>query len=140
MDDIRRKLDKANLSSELSYRGVVDREGKLQFLHDLDVLSVPATYDEPKGMFLLEAMASGVPVVQPRRGAFVEIVNRTGGGILVEPDNPSGLSEGLYSLWNDRAALAKLSDRAFANIREHYSIGRSTEKLLEAFEQTAKVN
>jgi len=140
MDDIRRKLEKANLLSELNYRGVVDREGKLQFLRELDVLSVPATYDEPKGMFLLEAMASGVPVVQPRRGAFLEIVNRTGGGILVEPDNPGSLSEGLYSLWNDRATLGTLSDRAFTNVREHYSVGRSTEKLLEVYEQTARHN
>src|SRR6185295_7812410 len=56
-----------------TYHGVVDREGKLAFLRSLDVLCVPATYDEPKGMFLLEAMACGVPVVQPRRGAFTEI-------------------------------------------------------------------
>jgi glycosyltransferase involved in cell wall biosynthesis len=34
-------------------------------------------------LFLLEAMASGVPVVQPRRGGFVEIVEKTGGGLLV---------------------------------------------------------
>jgi len=140
MDDVRRKLEKANLLSELNYRGVVDREGKLQFLRELDVLSVPATYDEPKGMFLLEAMASGVPVVQPRRGAFVEILNRTGGGILVEPDNTGSLSEGLYSLWNDRATLGTLSDRAFTNVREHYSVGRSTEKLLKVYEQTARHN
>jgi glycosyltransferase involved in cell wall biosynthesis len=140
LDDIRRKLDKAGLLSEFNYRGVVDREGKLQFLSELDILSVPATYDEPKGMFLLEAMASGVPVVQPRRGAFVEIVNRTGGGILVEPDSPGSLSEGLYSLWNDRATLATLSERAFVNVREHYSVGRSTEKLLEVYERTAKRN
>jgi len=140
MDDVRRKLEKANLLSELNYRGVVDREEKLQFLRELDVLSVPATYDEPKGMFLLEAMASGVPVVQPRRGAFVEILNRTGGGILVEPDNTGSLSEGLYSLWNDRATLGTLSDRAFTNVREHYSVGRSTEKLLKVYEQTARHN
>ena len=46
-------------------------------------MSVPATYDEPKGVSLLEAMACGVPVVQPRRGAFTEIVEKTGGGLLV---------------------------------------------------------
>ena len=61
---------------------------KIAFLHGLDVLSVPATYEEPKGLFLLEAMATGVPVVQPRRGAFPEIVETTGGGLLVEPDEP----------------------------------------------------
>ena len=44
---------------------------------------MPATYAEPKGLSLLEAMANGVPVVQPRRGAFPEIVERTGGGLLV---------------------------------------------------------
>ena len=69
----------------------------------LDVLSVPATYDEPKGMFLLEAMASGVPVVQPRRGGVRRIVERTGGGLLVEPDDPAALADGLYALWSDRA-------------------------------------
>ena len=52
------------------------------------MLSVPATYEEPKGIFLLEAMASGVPVVQPRRGAFPEIIESTGGGLIVEPDEP----------------------------------------------------
>jgi len=49
---------------------VVDREGKLAFLRNLDVLSVPGPYPDPKGTYLLEAMATGTPVVQPRRGAY----------------------------------------------------------------------
>ena len=71
------------------------------------MLSVPATYDEPKGMFLLEAMASGVPVVQPRRGAFTEVVEKTGGGLLVTPDDPDGLADGLHALWSDRDRRAR---------------------------------
>ncbi len=67
-----RRSTHAGLAGEFTYHGAVDRDGKLAFLRALDVLSVPATYDEPKGMFLLEAMATGVPVVQPRRGAFTE--------------------------------------------------------------------
>ena len=78
-DAVRRTLERAGLAHEFSHHGEVDREGKLAYLRGLDVLSVPATFDEPKGMFLLEAMASGVPVVQPRRGGFIEIVERTGG-------------------------------------------------------------
>ena len=93
--DVTRSLERAGLADDFAYRGVLDRPGKIAFLRGLDVLSVPATYDEPKGLFLLESMASGVPVVQPRRGAFVEIVNRTGGGLLVDPDDPESLAEGL---------------------------------------------
>ena len=95
-------LERRAWREEFRYRGAVDRAGKLAFLRELDVLSVPATYDEPKGMFLLEAMASGVPVVQPRRGGFIEIVEKTGGGLLVEPDSPEQLADGLYTLWSDR--------------------------------------
>ena len=138
MDDVRRTFDKAGLAGEFSYRGVVDRGGKLAFLQGLDVLSVPATYDEPKGLFLIEAMASGVPVVQPRRGAFVEIVEKTGGGLLVEPDNPESLAEGLESLWRDRARTAALAERAFHGVREHYTVAHSAARLLEVYEDVRR--
>ncbi len=91
------------------------------------MLSVPATYEEPKGMFLLEAMASGVPVVQPRRGAFPEIVETTGGGILVEPDNPDALADGLLELWRDPARATALGKAGAAGVREHYSVGHMAE-------------
>jgi glycosyltransferase involved in cell wall biosynthesis len=133
MGDVRRVLEKAGLAGEFSYRGALDREGKLAFLQGLDILSVPATYDEPKGMFLLEAMASGVPVVQPRRGAFVEVIEKTGGGLLVEPDEPDSLAEGFHTLWRDPDARAALGRRAFHGVREHYSVARSADRLLDVY-------
>jgi glycosyltransferase involved in cell wall biosynthesis len=132
LDEIRRTLDHAGLGAEFTYRGSVDRAGKLAFLRGLDVLSVPATYDEPKGLFLLEAMASGVPVAVPSRGAFVEVVNRTGGGVLVEPDEPDSLANALYELWRDREATARLAQRALAGVRAHHTVARSADRLLEA--------
>ena len=131
--DVRKTLDAAGLGGEFSYRGTLDRAGKLSFLRGLDVLSVPATYDEPKGMFLLEAMASGVPVVQPRRGAFTEVVRNTGGGLLVEPDDPHSLADGLYTLWSDRAQARALGQAAFDGVRAHYGIGQSADRLLEVY-------
>ena len=74
LEDTRRRLDKANLSGEFSYRGVVDRDGKIAYLRSLDLLSVPAAYDEPKGMFLLEAMACGVPVVCSNASSLPEVM------------------------------------------------------------------
>jgi glycosyltransferase involved in cell wall biosynthesis len=127
-------LTKAGLGGEFSYHGTLDRAGKQAFLHGLDVLSVPATYDEPKGMFLLEAMACGVPVVQPRRGSFTEMVEKTGGGLLVKPDDPDAVAEGLYRLWSDRPLLSQLANNAFEGVRAHYTVAGSTSRLLEVYE------
>jgi glycosyltransferase involved in cell wall biosynthesis len=133
LDRVRSTFGAAGLAREFSYRGSLDRSEKINFLRRLDVLSVPATYDEPKGMFLLEAMACGVPVVQPRRGAFVEVVERTGGGLLVEPDDPERLADALYELWADRPRREALSRRAFAEVRLHYAIERSADRLLDVY-------
>jgi glycosyltransferase involved in cell wall biosynthesis len=127
---VKQSLAKAGLAGEFAYRGAVDRSAKVEFLRGLDVLSVPATYDEPKGFFLLEAMASGVPVVQPRRGSFTEIVEKTGGGLLVEPDDAGSLAEGLYRLWHDRAERLRLGQRGFGGVRAHYTIEQSASRML----------
>jgi glycosyltransferase involved in cell wall biosynthesis len=132
--DVKARLHSAGLADEFTYHGSVDRDGKLAFLRSLDVLSVPAPYDEPKGVFLLEAMAEGVPVVQPRRGAFTEIVEKTGGGLLVPPDDPAALAGALHDLWADRALNERLGQRGFAGVREHYDIVKSTDRLMAVYE------
>ena len=134
LDEIVREMKNAGLSEEFKYRGAVDREQKISFLQSLNVLSVPATYDEPKGMFLLEAMACGVPVVQPRRGGFTEIVEKTGGGLLVEPDDIDSLAEGLLTLNRDPDLAAKLSDSGFRKVRELYSVATMADSALGVYE------
>ncbi len=134
LEEVKRTLERGGVAHEFTYHGAVDRAEKLAFLQSLDVLSVPATYDEPKGVFLLEAMAAGVPVVQPRRGAFTEIVDRTGGGVLVAPDDPAALADGLHALWNDRALTERLGRQGFAGVRERYSVQTSTDRLLAVYE------
>jgi len=76
----------------------LNRAAKSEFFRQLSVFSVPARADEAFGMYVLEALAHGVPVVQPRHGAFPEIIAATGGGILVEPNNPAALAAGLDEL------------------------------------------
>ena len=55
-------------------------------------------YREPKGLYVLEAWANGVPVVQPRHGSFPELVEATDGGLLAAPDDPADLARGLRRL------------------------------------------
>lgn len=124
LEKVRRDLRAWGLENEFEYRGEVDRAGKLAFFQSIDVLSVPATYQEPKGIFLFEAMASGVPVVQPRRGAFPEIIDNTGGGIIVEPDSADALADGLLELWRDPARANALGAAGAEGVKRHYTVGR----------------
>ena len=134
---IERKMKDAGLEHEFCYRGALDRLRKIDFLRNLDVLSVPCTYDEPKGIFLLEAMANGVPVVQPRRGAFPEILQKTGGGILVEPDDTASLAQGILSLWKDPKLVQELGHRGAQGVREHCSASRMAARALEVYSSIA---
>jgi glycosyltransferase involved in cell wall biosynthesis len=79
-------------------------------------------------------MASGVPVVQPRRGAFTEIVEKTGGGLLVAPDDPAALAQALHSLQQDRSLAGRLGELGFLGVREQYSIRRSADRLLDVYD------
>jgi glycosyltransferase involved in cell wall biosynthesis len=133
LDGIKKKLDSWGLASHFRYHGELDRQGKIEFLSSLSVFSVPESYAEPKGLFLLEAMASGIPVVQPRRGAFTEILERTGGGILVEPDNPEALAQGILELWKDPDRRMELGESAFRNVRLHYGISQMAESTLSVY-------
>ena len=94
---------------------------------------MPATYDEPKGMFLLEALANGVPVVQPERGAFPEIVSKTGGGLLVAADDPAALADGILDVVA-RSGAGGCAGRAGARgVREHYDVGVMAEAAEQAY-------
>ena len=136
--EIETELKNAGLANEFQYHGTVDRDQKIQFLRSLDVLSVPATYDEPKGIFLLEAMACGVPVVQPRRGGFTEVVEKTGGGLLVEPDNVESLVEGLVKIYQEPELAESLSQSGFEKVREHYNVSLMADRVLEVYEEVLR--
>jgi len=134
LNEIEEQMKKAGLASEFQYHGELDREQKIAFLRKLDVLSAPATYDEPKGMFLLEAMACGVPVVQPRRGAFTEIIEKTGGGLLVNPDDSASLADGILEIYRSPETAETLGQSGFQGMRQHYSVARMADRALEVYE------
>lgn len=136
LKDAERRLSAAGLGGEFRYHGALDRSQKVEFLRNLDVFSVPTVYVEPKGLFLLEAMACGVPVVQPRHGAFPEMVETTAGGVLVEPGSAASLADGIYRLWKDPVLRAELGRCGIAGVYRHYSVRRSADRMLEVYESS----
>jgi glycosyltransferase involved in cell wall biosynthesis len=130
---LERQMKGWGLEHEFRYRGVLDRSHKIDFLRNLSVLSVPSIYAEPKGLFVLEAMANEVPVVLPRHGAFPEIVEKTGGGILFDAGSLDKLVEGILSLFNDPARAEAMGKAGSRGVREHYSVARMAHRALEVY-------
>jgi glycosyltransferase involved in cell wall biosynthesis len=129
------KLRAAGLADAYSYGGVVDRPGKIEFLSGLDVLSVPTTYREPKGLYVLEALAAGVPVVLPEHGAFPELLAATGGGRLFPPGDVTRLAETIHALLEDRAGRSKLAEEGRRRVHEEFNAARMAQAAMQMFER-----
>lgn len=133
-----RAMKAAGLDSEIRYHGVLDRKQKIDFLRSLALVSVPTDYEEPKGIFLLEAMACGVPVVQPDRGAFREMLDLTGGGRITRAGDAAHLAEMLSELLLDGGARRELGRRAREGVQKHYSVERMAKISLDVFEPLSR--
>jgi len=91
VESLRQRLAAAGLSDQVKWQTNLSREEKIAMLGALTLFSVPATYPEAFGLYVIEAMACGVPVVQPAAASFPEIIARAGVGVLV-PSRSAGVT------------------------------------------------
>lgn len=110
-----------------------DHASKVSFFQSLDVLSVPTTYREPKGLYVLEAWANGVPVVQPRHGSFPELVEATGGGLLVNPNDPADLAVCLRRLATEPATADEMGRKGRAEVHARFTADRMAEETADVY-------
>jgi glycosyltransferase involved in cell wall biosynthesis len=132
-DKIVARLKSAGLADRFEYHGELDRAGKIAFLQSLDLVSVPTVYHESKGISVLEALANGVPAVLPRHGAFPEMIETTGAGVLCEPMNPQALADAIAQMATNRQLAAEYGRRGFEAIRRLHSAERMAEQHLELY-------
>lgn len=131
-----KKLEQAGLATKNKYLGVVDRQQKLEFLQSTDVFCVPVEHIEPKGLFALEAIAAGTPVILPKSGALGEIVSASGGGLLYEPERTSQLLDHLKQLLRDpseRSALGTAGREFVLKHRNESSMANETMRVVGKF-------
>lgn len=125
---LQRKLKAARLTERVTWEPNLTFDEKARFLHELTVFSVPATYGEAFGLYVAEAQACGTPVVQPRHGAFPEILAVTQGGVMCEPDDVEALSLALEKLLLDQPKRRQLSQIGSFHARAHFSASRMAER------------
>jgi glycosyltransferase involved in cell wall biosynthesis len=128
---LRTRLQSEGLLGEVEFHPNLSREDKIAFLESLDVFSVPAMYGEAFGLYLVEAMAAGVPVVQPRHAAFPEVLTETGGGVLYDPPKPESLAMAIESLLLDEGLRKSLGQSGRQSVQERFSADAMGDRMLE---------
>jgi len=124
-----RKVKEAGLKSFIRIYPEFHGNSKQQFFSNIDVMSVPVRKYDGYGLYLLEANAAGVPVVQPATGAFPEIVAKTGGGITYSGDDIDGLTEALNNMLNNKVLMTELGTKGKENVLKELSLERMSSNL-----------
>ncbi|MCE5239276.1 glycosyltransferase family 4 protein [bacterium] len=120
-----------SLQGHVVWAGFVDHPADA--LAALDVLAHPADR-EPFGRVVLEALALGVPVVAVNQAGPAEIIEDGRSGLLVPPDDPAALAEGIVHLLQDGELREGLSDGA--RIRAgHFSVSHTAARVLELYRE-----
>jgi glycosyltransferase involved in cell wall biosynthesis len=131
----KRKLEENGIRIYAHFWEGFEMQHRRHFLKRMMMISVPVRNGEAFGIYLSEAMASGIPVVQPALGAFPEIVNTAGGGIIYQPNTPEALSNALKELLDNPKTINKLSLEARASVENHFDINRQAEKMVKVYEE-----
>ena len=129
------KLGQAGLADVSEVVISPDREGKRAFFPGIDVFSVPARAVEPKGLYVLEAMTCGIPVVEPEGGGFAGVIRESGAGRLVSPGDQNVLAVALADLLDspdDRQAMGEKGQRF---VKDYRGLDEMTDSTAEVFEK-----
>ncbi len=139
---VRKKLAKENLEDQVEFHEDFEGLGRMEFLKKVALISVPVRNGEAFGMYLLESMACGIPVVQPALGAFPEIVSLSEGGITYHPNTPEELSKNLAQLLSDPNKIEELSAAARQGVETKFNIYDQAKAMVEIYSKilTDKIN
>jgi glycosyltransferase involved in cell wall biosynthesis len=133
-----KKLEHHNILNDLEIQPDFNPEALQAFFESLSVLSVPVLKGEAFGLYQIEALASGVPLVQPELGAFPEINHATGGGVIYHPNTPEALASALSKVLSDPTALDEMSRLGRKSAEDHFDCRKLTMKMVEVYNKVIR--
>jgi glycosyltransferase involved in cell wall biosynthesis len=137
---IKQKLNSLGLLRDVEFLPSFDQAAKFEFFRTLSILSVPERRPVAYGLYVLEALASGVPVVQPASGVFPELIEMTGGGIVCKPNKASVLADAIQLLLLDRNRAQQLGQQGRKSVFEKFNIDKTAKDIVRIYEGIAGEN
>jgi len=134
VESLKAKLESNGLSDAVDWQPNLSREEKIGFLQELTIFTVPVLYQEAFGLYVLEAMAASVPVLQPDTSAFPEIIEATGGGACIRIDDASSLAKGWHDILQKPETLQKLGEQGRLGVERVYSLEAMRSRFANAIE------
>ena len=138
VDVLRDLLAAQNMLGDAEFCPNLSRAGKLEFLRSLTIFSVPARHPEAFGLYVIEALAAGVPVVQPDHGGFPELIATTGGGRLFAARNQDALADAIETLLRAPEQARAMGEAGRLAVRQRYSVETMAEEFAETCRQAAR--
>ncbi|HVR37428.1 MAG TPA: glycosyltransferase family 4 protein [Methylomirabilota bacterium] len=136
VEQLRNRLREHHVLGDVEFHPNLTREQKLAFFRTLTVFSVPALYGEAFGLYVIEALAAGVPVVKPRHAAFPELIRATGGGVICEPGDPSSLADAIEDLLLHPDKARALGEAGRKAVLRDFNIDRLARDMIQLFHET----
>jgi len=130
----KKKISSAGLENDVFWAEEFEGEERQRFFDSVRLISVPVLNGEAFGLYQLEAMASGIPMVQPALGAFPEVIEISGGGVVYSPNESKILADTLASLILDTAKLQELSNAGLVGVKKHFDIHAQAKKMVDVYE------
>jgi glycosyltransferase involved in cell wall biosynthesis len=135
VQEMRQRLIEEGFSDDAEFLGKLNRNERLDFLRTISVMSVPAEHQEAFGIYIIEALASGVPVVQPRHGAFPELLEIARGGLLCEPNDANSLATAIEKLLLNPQQARELGSQGRKTVFANFSMEQMAHEILRVMEK-----
>ena len=131
LDEQKNKIYNSGFTDEVKIKTNLSRPEKISFLKELSVFCVPARFPEAFGLYVIDAMAAGVPVVLPDHGSFPEIIEETKGGLLYEKSEPRGIFNGLNDMLRNMGQAEEYGEQGRLAVHKKYSNEQLAKELVE---------
>lgn len=129
-----------DLPSDVEYLGSLSREHLLEVMRNATVLIFPTEWYEVFGLVLIEAFATGMPVIASRIGGVPEIVEEGESGWLFTPGDPHDLAQTVHSAWLDQNEIKRRGHLARTKFENHYSQQKNYEALMDIYARATSIS